>query len=418
MIEKKTKVSINFSRITLIAACALLALVLFAHVSGNESLSNEPASTSYVGSESCRDCHMEQYVGWQKTVHGKMLIPAELVEEDNPVRKAFEDEITTGSPRIQLNHPGQGEGPPADSWKDVDYVVGGNWKARYVKLVEGKGHRFYDAQYNITGTQSGKMTAYSESRNYEDRCLGCHTTGFDYDLSKSLDRSATDYSIESIAAEVGIGCEACHGPGEKHVNEPETKGGIINPADYTVAERTEFCGSCHGRNMGHRTIEGHQDPIGFSIGKYARDYTKIQSLVRPYDGGWEYDPSRFWDHGAGISHRMQYNDYEQGPHWGKISCSDCHNSHGVVPNSRPHGKVMLGGVPTVVRPASGTSALKWPADENFCYNCHSTDQQNYTIEAFMPMTSRSSAGALAEQRSHTFWPRGMGNPHPSVDLSR
>lgn len=416
--EKKGRSVRYFTGIVLVSVGILFVAVLLSHGTTKESPPKEPVLATYTGTESCRACHREQYKGWQETVHGDITLSAADFAPDNPIRKAFEDEISANSPRVQLNYPGQGEGPAAANWDDVDYVVGGNWKARYVKLVEGKGHRFYDAQYNITGTQAGAMTAYRETRNYEDRCLGCHTTGFDYDLSKSLDRSAAGYSLDSMVAELGIGCEACHGPGSEHINAPEVKGNIVNPVSYTVAEQTDFCGSCHGRNIGHRTIPEHQDPIGFKIGKNARDYTKIQSLVRQYDGKWEYDPSRFWEHGAGLSHRMQYNDLEQGPHWGKTSCTDCHDPHGTVDNSRPTGAVIIDGLPTVVRAASGNSALKWPADIDFCYNCHSTERHNYTIEAFMPMTSRSSAGALAENRSHTFWPRGMGNPHPGVDLSR
>jgi hypothetical protein len=70
-------------------------------------------------------------------------------------------------------------------------------------------------------------------------CFGCHTTGAVSGLQLNLDRLTP-----------GIGCEACHGPGEKHLiamkekkfEEPQ----IFNPRGLGGHELSQsFCGTCH-----------------------------------------------------------------------------------------------------------------------------------------------------------------------------
>lgn len=81
----------------------------------------------------------------------------------------------------------------------------------------------------------GRAIGGSEPRE----CFGCHTTGAVNGLELKLDQLSS-----------GIGCEACHGPGEKHLiamkekkfDEPQ----IFNPGGLGAHELTQsFCGTCH-----------------------------------------------------------------------------------------------------------------------------------------------------------------------------
>ena len=71
------------------------------------------------------------------------------------------------------------------------------------------------------------------------QCFGCHSTGAVSGVELKLDQ-----------LKPGIGCEACHGPGEKHLvamkakkmDEPE----IFNPRALGGSELSQsFCGTCH-----------------------------------------------------------------------------------------------------------------------------------------------------------------------------
>jgi hypothetical protein len=55
-------------------------------------------------------------------------------------------------------------------------------------------------------------------KNWNARCAECHATGF----VKNYDAGARTY--DSGQAEIGVGCEACHGPGEAHVAWAEAPG--------------------------------------------------------------------------------------------------------------------------------------------------------------------------------------------------
>ena len=70
-------------------------------------------------------------------------------------------------------------------------------------------------------------------------CFGCHSTGAVGGSQLQLDRLTP-----------GVSCEACHGPGEKHVAAVKSENfkdlQIFNPARLSARELSqEFCGSCH-----------------------------------------------------------------------------------------------------------------------------------------------------------------------------
>ena len=87
-------------------------------------------------------------------------------------------------------------------------------------------------------------------------CIRCHTTGPKPKPNKKEQR------FESEVADLGISCEACHGPGQQHVDrqlslakmtkEERLKAiasqplSIIQPADLDHKRSTQVCGSCHG----------------------------------------------------------------------------------------------------------------------------------------------------------------------------
>jgi hypothetical protein len=75
-------------------------------------------------------------------------------------------------------------------------------------------------------------------------CFGCHTTA--PSIANQLDE-------QNLIP--GVTCEACHGPGAKHVAAmqaakvagmpPSAEGTIFNAAQLNPADSVDFCGSCH-----------------------------------------------------------------------------------------------------------------------------------------------------------------------------
>ena len=72
------------------------------------------------------------------------------------------------------------------------------------------------------------------------RCFGCHNTA-----------SATNGKFDPDHLISGVTCEACHGPGAKHVaaikrgRPAEGSSLILNPAKPDPVDSVDFCGACH-----------------------------------------------------------------------------------------------------------------------------------------------------------------------------
>lgn len=72
------------------------------------------------------------------------------------------------------------------------------------------------------------------------RCFACHATA-----------SVANRAFDPSAATLGVTCEACHGPGRRHVDAmsqhraAEGKTSILNPASLEPADSVDFCGACH-----------------------------------------------------------------------------------------------------------------------------------------------------------------------------
>jgi len=80
--------------------------------------------------------------------------------------------------------------------------------------------------------------------NANAQCLFCHTTGYDKGYQPATD------TYDSRWAEIGVGCEACHGPGSAHVAFQKAKRGGRDPYVGIDADRMlSTCASCHSRRV-------------------------------------------------------------------------------------------------------------------------------------------------------------------------
>jgi hypothetical protein len=140
-----------------------------------------------------RKCHAAFWKQWSLTPHARMLrdvksnpdaIAAEKFSPDIPFRK-----------------------------KDITYTIGSHWLQKYLTTIDGE---FYvlPKYWSFSKSDWEPYSIFNwRNKPYSLNCYGCHTVGFD-PVSKTM-------------AEDSIGCEACHGPGVKHV-------GSQDPADIVT----------------------------------------------------------------------------------------------------------------------------------------------------------------------------------------
>ena len=87
-------------------------------------------------------------------------------------------------------------------------------------------------------------------------CHGCHTVGTQPRL--------TGDTFDTRTVELGIACEACHGPAEEHVRvnsapwrryarylSDDGDASIVNPARLSSRRSAEVCGQCHSFSYEH-----------------------------------------------------------------------------------------------------------------------------------------------------------------------
>jgi hypothetical protein len=79
------------------------------------------------------------------------------------------------------------------------------------------------------------------SHDTAQHCFSCHTTA-----------AVTSNTFNPEKAIPGVTCEACHGPGAKHVaamsvhhSEWDARNTIMNPEHLSPSDSVDFCGACH-----------------------------------------------------------------------------------------------------------------------------------------------------------------------------
>jgi hypothetical protein len=379
---------------------------------GTGALEGQPRD-GYVGSATCRSCHQGEYHGWAETVHGDMIQVANEETMAPWARQELERYLASDPGSQFLGIGSEGNRGQLQSIEDIKYVVGGKWKQRYI-VKSDEGHVFLRYQYYWSKADGShdhwsegpdrddRWHDYGGNRVYEDRCLDCHSTGFDLARANTLDRTDPNYTLGSVVSELGIGCEKCHGPGEAHVLSL-SRADISNPKNFTPDQQVQFCGTCHGRNAGHAEIDGREDALGFALGDAnLHEVVRMLDVTDPVDGNVAHNPGtgyfagtsqRFHADGASRSHRQQYNDFIQGPHYGKVTCTDCHNVH-------------------------AGNTLKTATTTALCATCHDgsiAPGRMFTrqdIDAIMPKRAQSSN--RPDISTHTFLYGGSGKPSPEV----
>lgn len=187
-------------------------------------------------------------------------------------------------------------------------------------------------------------------------------------------------------AELGIACEACHGPGELHVRantDPlrryvlRADGGrdptIVNPARLSPERAADVCGRCHGQRIADRVERflARGDPFvpGEPLELYSSPLWQDTTLGSHRDEiedeiGTEPLPfaERFWSDGTARLTAYELQGLLQSPCRG-LTCTTCHSMH----DGDPRGQVRPG---MAGRAASDERGDSPGARDALCTGCH------------------------------------------------
>jgi hypothetical protein len=298
--------------LTAVLSSGVMALILTA--CGGETPIDVKAMKAqpqaYVGSDTCKMCHLEHYDSWKMTLHSRTLQNA----QNN--RDAVVVDFDSDKIRKSLGKLGAQLQVPADQifipkLEEIRYTIGSQWKQSYI--VEKNGSLLVaPIQYNIeTHSWSAYHEADWDQRDWSLKCGGCHTTGVDLE--------------KKTFVEPAVGCEACHGKGSWHAALPKTavfekRQTIVNPAKMTLGVSAQICGSCHNRSTSTKAKEADW-PVGYAPGRALEPY--YESNVYP-----EGDVTLYYAKDFTRGHHQQYRDWLQSQHATEgVTCTSCHYVH-------------------------------------------------------------------------------------------
>ncbi|MGE3171881.1 MAG: multiheme c-type cytochrome [Planctomycetota bacterium] len=409
----------------------------------------EQHANGYVGSETCRKCHPGEHDSWHASFHRTMTQPCTKAT----LAPSFE--------RLELDYFGQ---PVLLEWRGEELWVrllqrdpqGGPRRQPIERpVVQLTGSHHAQVLWYATGNQRELGVVPMVYRIAEQRwlpfpavflvppeareppvpgtwngnCNGCHTT-------HSMPRLDTG-RVDTMAAEFGIACEACHGPGAAHAAANASPlrryglhlggGGddtVTEPSHLQPVRSAEVCGQCHSNSIVRRQhFDSWRDEGSpYRPGEVLAD---SQLVVDPSQANapelrreLQRDPAffehKFWPDGLsrvtgrelhGLLRSPCYGDGDgdgagEGGH-GTMTCLSCHRLHQDRADPRPRaawaaqqlGAGMDGNAacvqchPRFADQATVTAHTHHAADSpgSRCYDCH------------MPHTSY---GLLKAVRSH------------------
>lgn len=322
-----------------------------------ESPSPVPAEAGYVGVAACRACHEAEFDAWRGSHHDLAMQPA----DGSTVLGDFNDTAFEHRGAItRFFRRGEAFLIEADALDDAGGVVRREYEVAYtfgvtplqqylIGLPDGRyqaltvawdtrraddgGQRWFHL-YPDEDTPPGDALHWaSPAHNWNYACADCHSTN----LRKNYD-AASD-TFDTAWAEMDVSCEACHGPGSRHVTlavAAEENPGAVYPADHGLVIRptgpgawampegalnaglarphegdseVESCGRCHARRS--------------QLAEYTHGSRLDETHWVELLGDRLYHPD-----GQILDEVYVYGSFKQSKmHALGVTCSDCHDPH-------------------------------------------------------------------------------------------
>ena len=409
----------------------------------------------YAQSDSCKACHPDHYASWHRSYHRTMT----QLPSVKTVRGEFENvTLEYAGEKYHLERRGE------EFWVDM---VDPDWK--YVQTLKRAAHqasvpsevanppRTKKRISMLTG--SHHMQAYWVASDYGNmqfsfpftylfhdkrwaprndvflldptiqwiqqvwnvNCINCHATA-----SQPRQDPKTKV-IQSRAVELGISCEACHGPGKEHVRanlDPQRryalhqsgKGDptIFNPGRQNHVKSSETCSQCHSIRRNIHKAQWNMEGVHYWPGE---EIESKAPLVR-YDDSDLNAPGNeqkkklmegsFWSDGQVRVSGRDFTGMAASSCYtrGQISCLSCHSMHQYQSTAHQLGRDMESNQACLQCHGDYAARLEQHtrhqagSSGSLCYNCH------------MPHTTY---GLLKAIRSHTINPPSVRS---SLDTGR
>ena len=398
----------------------------------------ESQALGYVSSKACRACHPQNYDTWHASYHRTMtqvasrdtvIAPWEPVEVSGRGRtmridirdgQLWADDVDGMALGEYLTR-NPGTLPPKNLLRRSGPVVM-TTGSHHMQIYWFRGKEGLFHQLNWVWLKDDERwvpaeDVYSQPPHgntgiapgfWNTNCIHCHSTGPEPRLVRAGSRSTADTRV----GELGISCEACHGPADKHIQKHQNPLSrywhrftgaddvtIVNPLKLSKKRATEVCGQCHG--LGRTVTHDNQpDDVGYRPGDNLDVYKHMASPMQIHDK--KQLSMYYWPDGTTRVTGREYNALQESRCFldGEMTCMSCHTMHKLQSDPRSLSEWtddqltlgMDGNKACIQCHAEQASKIEKHTHHapssvgSDCYNCH------------MPNTTN---GLLKMTRSHT-----------------
>ena len=285
----------------------------------------------FVGSEACKDCHRRPYDLWKGSHHDLAMAVATpdtvlgdfadaRLEHDGFVSRFYRE-----GDGFFVHTQGVG-GRPADF--RITHTFGCYPLQQYLVPFPGgrlqclplawdvREHRWFHLSPGQAADPTDWLYWTNAGQNWNGMCAECHSTN----LRKRYDLR-TD-TFDTTWTDIDVGCEACHGPGSRHVAWAEMPAMARPPAEnhelvvktsgLTSRRQVELCAPCHSRRA--------------ALGDYTHAEPNLLDSLLPT----LLEEGLYFPDGQILQEVYVYGSFTQSKMYHRdVRCGDCHDVHGL-----------------------------------------------------------------------------------------
>lgn len=326
----------------------------------------------YAGSESCKECHADQFTKWLGSHHGLAERKPDARLDDPafvPTRSFKHGSQTTETRKTGSDYEliALGFGDKITPYR-VERVIGHDPLRQF--LVDGGNGRLQAMEacldpnknewFNVYGNEDRKPGEWGHWTGrgmvWNQMCATCHNTR----LRKNYDASTDSY--KTTMAEMSVSCESCHGPMKPHNEWQRTNRGIKGDptlVKWSRDQHIENCAGCHARR-----------------GEITGDFVPGESFWDHYHLTITDQSDTFYPDGQIRDENYEFSSFfSSRMHHAGVRCMDCHDMHSmetILPGNqlcmRCHTPAGFPNAPVIMPEAH--SFHQTASTGNQCINCH------------------------------------------------
>lgn len=337
----------------------------------------------YLGSAACVECHRDEHASWHRSYHRTMTQPAtaesvlgkfdgstiscsglayRVFKEDDQFFAEMPDPdvlmyVVQGGRKLALDQIPRVKRPVVMTTGSHNYQTYWVTSPRYPGLLQTLPLVFLPETSQWIPRDAAFLRAPNDKERmvtqWNHHCIRCHSTGG----NPGLDDQG---QLKTEVGELGIACEACHGPGKLHVEKHRLTGAatkpkgerepdptIVNPARLDPVHSAQVCGQCHGNYIQREEFALEYARNG-PLYKPGEDLHRTRYYIQypptnatpaqraEFDRNREFYTTRWWEDGTVLAGGREFTALLATPCHvsGSMSCLSCHSMHDSDPNDQ------------------------------------------------------------------------------------